>query len=352
MPSYKDKDTGKWFCSFYYTDYLGQRKKKKKRGFALKKDAEAWEREFLLLHSGSPDMLFSSLCDAFLDDYKGRVRETTYNNRIAIINKHIRPNFDHIPVNKIDALAIRNWQNRLMNALNPKTNKPLSATHINQIVDTLSIIIKYAVLYYGLPSNPCEKIPALKAKREPFNIWSEEQFNVFVNAIEPRDRAAFMMLFYCGLRIGELLALTWEDIDIENKTVSISKSLYATKEYEIINPPKTPKGNRTIGIPDKVIDELIDYKSHLYKPQDHYRVFLITRDTYRHILNDTAKEKGLTPLRLHDLRHSHISHLIHLGINPVAISHRAGHENVSITLDTYGHLYPDADKEIMSKLNK
>lgn len=75
MPSYKDKDTDKWFCSFYYTDYLGQRKKKKKRGFALKKDAEAWEREFLLLHSGSSDMLFSSLCDAFLADYKGRVRE-------------------------------------------------------------------------------------------------------------------------------------------------------------------------------------------------------------------------------------------------------------------------------------
>ncbi len=357
MPSYKNENTGKWYCSFYYTDSSGKRKKKKKEGFKTKREAEQWEREFLTSSTASTEITINALYSLYIEDKKKRIRPSSLSSLNIDFQAHILPHFGNMPVNKITPIDIKNWQNELLaKKKRVDANATLSPKYINQQKNHLSALFNYAVKLYGLEKNPCKLVDALKITSKPkIDIWTEEQFTHFLDGINRRDNVLpYLILFYGGLRIGELLALTWGDIDFENKTICIDKSIQRIGEWgnsTMVGAPKTNSGYRTIKMPDKVFEELEYYKTRYYNPKEEYAIFLKDMGWYRYILDSTAKKQGLEPIRLHDLRHSHVSHLIHLGVNPVAISKRVGHENVSITLDTYSHLYPDAENEIMELFN-
>lgn len=139
------------------------------------------------------------------------------------------------------------------------------------------------------------------------------------------------MLYWCGIREGELLALTPEDFDFDKGTVSISKSYQRLNGRDIITDPKTPKSNRVVQMPDFLVEEMKDYMQRLYKIGPKDRIFEITKSYLHREMDRGAATAGVKRIRIHDLRHSHISLLIQLGYSAVAIADRVGHESIEIT---------------------
>jgi integrase len=150
---------------------------------------------------------------------------------------------------------------------------------------------------------------------------------------------------------GELLALTPADFDFQNKTLRINKSYQRIKKQDVITDPKTKKSNRVIEMPDFLCEEMQDYFGMLYDLKPDERIFTITKSYLHHEMDRGAKESGVKRIRIHDLRHSHVSLLIEMGFTAVAIADRVGHESIEITY-RYAHLFPSKQKEMANKLNE
>ena len=159
------------------------------------------------------------------------------------------------------------------------------------------------------------------------------------------------MLYWCGIREGELLALTPADFDFEKKTVRINKSYQRMHRQDVITSPKTKKSNRIIKMPDFLCEEMKDYFSQLYGLKKKDRIFTITKSYLHHEMDRGADKAGVKRIRIHDLRHSHVSLLIDMGFSVVAIGDRLGHESERITLD-YAHLFPSKQDEMAKQLNE
>lgn len=159
------------------------------------------------------------------------------------------------------------------------------------------------------------------------------------------------MLYWCGIREGELLALTPADFDFERGTVTINKSYQRIKGRDLITEPKTKKSNRTIKMPEFLIEEIQDYLKQLYGIKKNDRLFEITKSYLHHEMDRGSKEAGVKRIRIHDLRHSHISLLIDMGYSAVAIADRVGHESIEITYN-YAHLFPSTQDDMADKLNQ
>lgn len=163
---------------------------------------------------------------------------------------------------------------------------------------------------------------------------------------------AFMTLYWTGMRIGELLALTPGDIDFEKRTISISKSYQRIDHRDVITPPKTPKSNRIISIPEFLAADLKDFIHSIYGIEEDNRLFPVTKYFLEHEMLRGIKASGVKRIRLHDLRHSHASLLIEMGFTPLAIADRLGHERIETTLNTYSHLYPNKREQMANKLDE
>ena len=156
--------------------------------------------------------------------------------------------------------------------------------------------------------NPCRKAGAIgKSKGEPKDFWMQEEFNVFLETVsdKPETRKAFLLLYWTGMRIGELLALTYNDINLEEKTISINKSYQRLKGKDMITQPKTPKSIRVITMPDFLAEEFWEYCSHLYGIMKKERLFRFTKSHMEHCMATGIERSGVKRIRLHDLRHSH-----------------------------------------------
>ena len=161
-----------------------------------------------------------------------------------------------------------------------------------------------------------------------------------------------MILYWTGMRIGELLALTYKDIDFEKRTISVNKSYQRLEGKDIITPPKTPKSKRIITIPNFLKEELEEYISHLYGVMENERMFRFTKSYMEHEMVRGIKASGVKRIRLHDLRHSHASLLVEMGFTPLAIAGGLGHEKIETTLNTYSHLYPNKQGELADRLEE
>lgn len=162
---------------------------------------------------------------------------------------------------------------------------------------------------------------------------------------------AFELLYWCGIREGELLALTPADFDFSRKTLRINKSYQRLQGKDVITTPKTKKSNRVIQMPDFLCDEIKDYLSLLYEPVEDERIFQLSKHQLKRGMEYGCKASGVKEIRIHDLRHSHVSLLIDLGYSAVAIGQRVGHESVEITY-RYAHLFPTVQKDMAEKLNR
>jgi integrase len=347
MPAYKDEKRGTWGAEFAYTDRTGQRRRVHKRGFERKKDALEYEREFLACSTMSSDMSFLSLVGLYNDDMAGRLKETTKQSKRWLMDAHIMPFFSEFPINKITAAHVRKWQADLM-------GKEYTPTYLKTINNQLVAVMNYAVKFYGLPSNPCHAAGSMgKKDADTMKFWTHEQFAIFIDRVEKWPaRVGFEILFWTGMRIGELLALCEADFDFVRGTVTISKQFQRVNGEDEITTPKTPKGRRTIPVPAAIIATIREYIPRLYDYAPGDRLFPYTKSYFSH-----EKEKGVEAseveyIRLHDLRHSHAALLIEMGVPILLISERLGHEDVETTLKTYGHLYPNRHDDTVARLDE
>ena len=157
--------------------------------------------------------------------------------------------------------------------------------------------------------NPCRKAGAIgKSKGETKDFWMQEEFNVFLETVsdKPETRKAFLLLYWTGMRIGELLALTYNDINLEEKTISINKSYQRLKGKDMITQPKTPKSIRVITMPDFLAEEFREYCSHLYGIMKKERLFRFTKSHMEHCMATGIERSGVKRIRLHDLRHPYV----------------------------------------------
>lgn len=354
MPAYKDEKSGKWYVQFWYTDYNGTKKKKMKRGFDKKKEAQNYEAEFKLTTSGSSEITFKSLVNDYLEDSSHRFRETTIENKKYLIETKILPFFGDMPINKIDAITVRKWQNFVLKQTT-KEGKKLSQTYIKSINNQLSAVLNYAVKFYNLPNNPVHKTGSIgKKNAESMDFWTVDEFEKFIAQVSNKIQSLmiFNLLFWTGMRSGELLALTLNDFDRQKKTVSINKSYIRLNKKDIISKPKTPKSNRIITLPEFIFKMLDEYLAALVDYESDERLFTVTKFYLQHEMKRGCKNSGVKKIRVHDLRHSHASLLIELNFSPLLIQERLGHEDIQTTLNTYAHLYPNKQEEVSNKLNK
>lgn len=168
-------------------------------------------------------------------------------------------------------------------------------------------------------------------------------------ADKPISYYAFEMLYWTGIREGELLALTPADFNFEKKTLRINKSYQRLEGKDVITDPKTPKSNRTIVMSDFLAVEMENFISSLYGIRDGDRIFTISKSYLHHEMDRGVKLAGVKKIRIHGLRHSHISLLINLGFSALAIGERVGHEAVDITYH-YAHLFPTVQTDMAAQL--
>ena len=323
MAVIKNNKTGMWEVRTYYKDLTGARKQKTKRGFAKKSEALEWERNFKLKENQSISMSFKSFVDIYLTDLEPRIKRNTFLTKKHIIETKVLPYFGKRKLDDIRTSDVIQWQNEIMK-LKKDNGELFSPTYLKTIHNQLSAILNHAVNMYGLKDNVARKAGTMgKEENKEMEFWTQDEFQAFLECVadKPISYYAFEMLYWTGIREGELLALTPADFKFEKKTLRINKSYQRLEGKDVITDPKTPKSNRTIVMPDFLAAEM----------------------------DRGAKLAGVKRIRIHGLRHSHISLLINLGFSALAIGERVGHEAVDITYH-YAHLFPTVQTDMAAQL--
>ena len=260
MPAYKDKAKGTWYASFYYEDWTGKKVKKMKRGFPTKREALEWERTFLQQQTADLEMTFENFVAVYVADMKGRIKENTWGTKEHILYKKLVLYFGKRKMCDIHSKEVIAWQNEMLN-YRDKNGKPYSPVYLKTLHNQLSAVFNHAVRHYNLKVNPAAQAGNMgKPKGREMLFWTKAEYLKFAEAMmdKPLSYYAFEMLYWCGVREGELLALTPGDFDFEKQTVTISKSYQRIKGKDVITDPKTPKSNRVIQMPAFLCEEMRD----------------------------------------------------------------------------------------------
>lgn len=352
MAVFRDKKNGSWYVQFRYTDWKGQRQQKMKRGFSTKKEAQNWEREFLMKKQADVDMTFESFVELYEKNMKPKLKLNTWLSKEHIIRTKILPYFKNRKLAEITSRDVIEWQNEIRE-LKKSDGEPYSADYLENIHTQLSCLFNHAIKHYGLQINPAAQAGGMGGENpKEMLFWTKEEYMKFIDAMmdKPMLYYAFEILYWCGIREGELLALTPADFDFEKKTLRVNKSYQRLRGKDVITTQKTKKSNRIIQMPDFLCDEVKDYLGQLYGVTPDSRIFPLSKHTLKRGMEYGCKESGVKVIRIHDLRHSHVSLLINMGYSAVAIGNRVGHESVEITY-RYAHLFPTVQKDMADRLN-
>lgn len=348
MAVYKDKKTNNYYFIVRVKTKNGQTKQIKRRGFNSSREAKLAEAQFLIDWENEEiteeTITFKEVAEEYLNWYKRRRKESSYIKISSIVNTHLIPRFKSKRLESIRNRDVTKFQDDLISS-------KMAVSHIKKIHTTLSAIFRYAMKQEYTKVNPAAAVGNVDLDDESkMNYWTLEEFQQFINVVDDElYHALFMTLYYSGMRKGELLALTWNDINFDENTISINKTSYNRK----ITTTKTKGSTRTIEMPRHTMRLLSRLKASLthYKPD-----YVVFGEFYDHIPTTTldrnfdkyVKKANVKKIRLHDFRHSHASYLINKGAIINVVSHRLGHSNTSTTLDTYSHLYPSTEKEVVS----
>ena len=224
----------------------------------------------------------------------------------------------------IRPVDIVRWQNSLTGSTRADGDgfKP---TYLRIINNQLNAIFNHAERYYNLEKNPVHKVDKMGSKEAgEMQFWTKDEYLRFSDAISDKPLAfyAFEVLYWMGIRCGELMALTPSDFLLETSELRINKSYQRLRGEDVVTKPKTRKSVRTI-------------KKH----------FLV------HEMDRGCKASGVKRIRIHDLRHSHVSLLINMGFSALDIAERVGHEAIDITY-RYAHLFPAKRAQIADALSE
>lgn len=229
-----------------------------------------------------------------------------------------------------------------------------SPTYLRTIHTQLSSILNHACRYYNLKTNVARYVGTMGEKEaDEMLFWTQEEYEAFIKAVKDKPYLyyAFEILYWCGLRMGELLALIKEKFDFKTVTIKIDESLQRIDGKNIITPPKTKKSIWKVAMPDFLAEEIKIYLDDFYKLKSKDLIFIFSKSFLHHEMDRGSKKANIKRIRVHDLRHSHVAYLIEQGFSPVVIADRVGHESIDITY-RYTHLFPSNQKEISDSLTQ
>ena len=221
MGAYKDK-TGTWYAQFRFTNWKGEPDRKTKRGFATKKEALDWERDFLTQSAGNLEMTFEAFYELYKKNLQDRLKKSTWKMKTSVIESKILPYFKKKRMCDIKPRDIVAWQNVMLKECDADGNL-YSPVYLKTIHNQLSAIFNHAVKFYELDSNPAAKVGDMgKEKTHEMLFWTKGEYLKFAEAVmdKPISFYAFEVLYWCGLRLGELLALTPADFDLEKEDMT------------------------------------------------------------------------------------------------------------------------------------
>lgn len=373
----RNKGTDKpasWEYRFEIAKVGGKRKQFSKGGFRTKKEAETAGMKAIneynqtgLLENAS-ELSFSDFIDIWLEQYaKSSFKESTYYSTESRINKFIRPALGNYKIKKMSPLLIQGFLNDLY------ANPNLSEGTKKLIKKNISQILKYAVVPCGfLQANPAQYIKAPKCaeggRTVQRYVYSSEQIQTIVNdyGLYSPFSCAVLIAYNTGLRCGEVVALTWDDIDLKKKTISVSKNSFYKRGEHMITTPKSQKSVRTVMIGTSLCRYLKDYQVEMKKNEIYYgeyythlklenglvcpsneRIedFIIRRENGQYIgtntidssIREASKRVGFD-INFHSFRHTHATRLIEAGVSPKVVQERLGHSDITITLNKYVHV--------------
>lgn len=346
--AYKDKNNGKWIAQWYTEDVYGKKVLKKKRGFRTLREARAYEENQHLVQQKSLNIDLESFSGIYFEDKRNELKERTIKNKRYLMERHIFPFFEQKKMDEITPSDIVRWQNAI-------SDQGYSESYLRMIQNQLTALFSHASKIYDLKTNPCKKVRRMgKNKTRELEFWTLEEYEQFIQTVPKNDKYfyIFELLYWTGMRVGELLALAKKDFDFDKNIVSITKTYYRTNMRDIITQPKTEESTRVIPIPAFLSEEIQSYIGRLYGLPNDARLFPIVQEAVQHKMKTVMKKSGVRRIRVHDLRHSHVSYLIDQGVDPLIIKERLGHRDIKITLNTYGHLYPSRQKEVADMLDE
>ena len=323
--------------------------------FPRKVDAEAW---LTTMEAGKLDgtaadpKLGRTTYGAWLDKWEPTRRHGSRASTMArdesYIRNHLRPHWKDWQLAHIERTDVVEWVGDL-------SDKGLAPATVRKAYQLFAASIEGAITERYIGVSPCRSINLPKIARTNMRFLTPTEVGRLADKIDDRYRALVLVAAYGGLRIGELAGLHRDDVDIDKRQVRVVRGVSWVKGHLHVNQPKTAAGRRSIGLPQFVADALAD---HLDDHAGEDIVFpapgggYLQPNLFRHRQFAPALiEAKLTGLRIHDLRHTAVSLWIASGADVKRVAARAGHASTSFTLDRYGHLYPDAEDDLMGALD-
>lgn len=365
MSVHKDKKTGKWYYTGKYRDLTGKRRDYKGRGYNTKKEAKDAEELFLQkLKGGYGRIRFDALCAIFNEEGKKIYKTPTLKNYMCMQNDFMLPYFKNKFIDTITPLDISKWSEHCA-SLKKKDGTPRCGEgYLNNQFSLLFMMFRFAVNQRFIHDNPCigatkytdpNALPEDEHSKD--NYWEVEEYKQFISCVKDNEhKEVYETLFNTGLRIGELSALTWDDVDLENRKIRVRRTWQSGTRT--LSSPKSKRSARAVDIPAKLNDMLSEKYKRCKKLDGFTKKFYVFGDVqiiepyiYRDWLEkdiERAQVKRITP---HGLRHSHASYLLS---NPLVsealVAERMGH-SVDVLRKTYAHIYEKHRSNMLSVLD-
>ncbi len=293
----------------------------------------------------------------WLENYiKPSVKVRTYERYSLIVNKHIAKDLGECEIKTLSALVLQNYITQLLRNGNCKTGKGLSANSVNGIISVLQSSLQTAHLTGVANTYTADKIKRPKLTEKPVECFSLAEQKKIEQAIlnGKKDKMyGILLCLYSGLRIGELIALQWSDIDFTKGILTVSKSCYDSKNGLIIDEPKTTNSRRLIPLPKQLIPLLKTINKKSISP------FVVSANgspvsvrSYQRSFELLLKRLNIPHKGFHSLRHTFATRALECGMDVKTLSEILGHKNPTITLNRYVHSLMEHKQEMMNRLGK
>ncbi|MCL6445687.1 MAG: site-specific integrase [Alicyclobacillus sp.] len=352
-------------------DENGKRKQKWISGFASKKEAEAeLAKQISQVTSGQyvppTDQTVADFLADWARDKQAKVKPTTWRTYSSKIEYHILPHLGKMKLRDVRPQHIASLYQRVreQGRIDGRGDR-LSEQTILHIHRILHNVFARAVHWGVLAQNPCVAVERPKPRPKQLAVWTLEQVRKFLDtAKEDPMYPAFLILLTTGMRYGEVFGLRWRDVNLDKQLFTIQQQIVYVKGGYRFQDVKTRAANRRIPVPQEVVAVLREVR----KKQLQQRLML--GDKYRHDLdlvccttwgtpyyhgpvtrkwNQLIERAELPRIRIHDARHTHASILLQQGVNPKVVQERLGHEDISVTLNTYSHLLPGVQEKVIDE---
>lgn len=291
----------------------------------------------------------------YLYENQLRLKPNSYRSLSNRITTNILPYFNKKNIFKLSKKDYINWKIKI-------NNKNYSIRYKRNLHICFVTFLNYCMINYDLKENVARKVGNFKDidyQKNEGNIWTIEEFNQFISVVDdPIYKTLFELLYFTGVRLGEALALTFNDINIENNTINISKNMTRFIDHNgnhVIVNPKSKTSSRTIGIDDVMIKKLLYLKTVYNNFDNNFLLFggnkPLSTTTIERRKNHYCVLSNVHQIKIHEFRHSHACLLFQNNVPINQISNRLGHSTISMTTDIYLRFIPKDEKRVLQTLN-